>query len=122
MSGSVSSSILETEEDRKELLTLGRGALRKLLLETVVGSPSCKWSRSWGPVTQTVATRGPTSGCWEGCGKNKAGLSRQQCGDPGLTASLELSFSNQDVRLGLRCIDGASFPELGHKEVGAHTS
>lgn len=53
MSGSVSSSILETEEDRKELLTLGRGALRKLLLETVVGSPSCKWSRSWGPVTQT---------------------------------------------------------------------
>lgn len=52
MSGSVSSSILETEEDRKELPTHGWGALRKLLLETMVGSPSCKWSRSRGSMTQ----------------------------------------------------------------------
>lgn len=40
MSGSVSSSILETEEDREELPTLGRGALRKLLLETMADSPA----------------------------------------------------------------------------------
>ena len=77
MSGSVSSSILETEEDREELPTLGPGALRKLLLETVADSPCCKWSRSWG----SMATRRPTSGCWEGSGENKAGLSRRHCGD-----------------------------------------
>ena len=35
--------------------------------------------------------------------------------------SLELRFGDRDVRLGLRRIDGASFPELGCR-VGAHTS
>lgn len=39
---------------------------------------------------------------WEGSGKIKAGLPHHQCGDPALTASLELSFSNRDIRFGLR--------------------
>lgn len=62
------------------------------------------------------------SGCREGSGKNKAGPSSRSVGNQELTASLELSACDWDIRFGLRHTAGASFPELGHKEVRAHAT